>query len=233
VPIDFESFEVLTFDCYGTIIDWERGILSTLGPILAAHGVSASEPEILERYAGFEAEIEAGPYLTYAEVLKRVLGEFGAHNGFSPTAEELSQFARCVRAWPAFADSAAALRALQARYRLVILSNVDDELFEYSRQKLEIEFDRVFTAQQIGSYKPSPHNFRYALDHLGVPKERVLHVAQSLFHDIKPAKELGLSTVWVNRRGGQDGFGATPPAEAEPDAEVPDLRSLVTLAGLD
>ncbi|MHC4218778.1 MAG: haloacid dehalogenase type II [Planctomycetota bacterium] len=232
MSIDYGSFEVLTFDCYGTLIDWEQGILSSLQPILAAHGISVTEQDVLEHYAGIEAKVEAGPYVSYAEVLRSVLKGFGAHFDFSPTADELSQFAVCVRDWPPFPDSHAALQSLQTRYGLVILSNVDDDLFEHSREKLGVDFDRVFTAQQIGSYKPSPRNFRYALEHLDQSPERVLHVAQSLFHDIKPAKELGLSTVWVNRRRGLGGSGATPPAEVKADAEVPDLRSLVTLVGL-
>ena len=231
--IDYKSFEVLTFDCYGTIVDWEQGILATLRPVLEAHGVETADAEVLQRYAGFEAAVEAGPYLRYADVLRRVLVEFGAYFGFAPTEDELARFGRAVGDWPPFADSGDALRALQARYRLAILSNVDDDLFELSRRKLGVDFDRVFTAQQIGSYKPDPRNFRYVLEHLGVPMARVLHVAQSLFHDIKPAKALGLSTVRVNRRRGQAGAGATLPADARPDAEVADLRGLVSLVGLD
>lgn len=233
MPVDYKSFAVLTFDCYGTIIDWERGILSTLRPVLDAHGVEVADNEILELYARFETEVEQGPYLRYADVLRRVLVAFGTHFGFPPTGDELARFGESVQDWPPFADSGDALRALQARYRLVILSNVDDDLFEFSRRKLGIDFDAVFTAQQIGSYKPDPRNFRYALEHLDVPKDRVLHVAQSLFHDIGPARELGLATVWVNRRRGQTGAGATVPADAVPDAEVPDLRSLVDLVSLD
>jgi 2-haloacid dehalogenase len=231
--IDYKSFAVLTFDCYGTIIDWEQGIVRTLRPVLTAHGVDLTDAEVQEQYAGFEAEIERGPYLRYADVLRGVLTAFGEYFDFAPTDDELARFGEAVRDWPPFPDSRDALRALKTRYRLVILSNVDDDLFEFSRQKLGIDFDRVFTAQQIGSYKPDPRNFRYALEHLDVPKERVLHVAQSLYHDIQPARELGLTTVWVNRRQGHAGAGATPPAEAKPDAVVPDLASLVSLVGLD
>jgi 2-haloacid dehalogenase len=133
--------------------------------------------------------------------------------------------------WPAFPDSSQALRALGTRYRLIILSNIDDDLFRFSQKILNVTFDHVFTAQQIGSYKPSRRNFEYLIRHAGAPPHAILHVAQSLFHDIAPAKEMGLSTVWVNRRQGRAGFGATPPAEAEPDCQVPDLRSLAVLTG--
>jgi 2-haloacid dehalogenase len=231
--IDYKSFEVLIFDCYGTIIDWEQGLLRTLRPVLDGHGVEVADAEVLERFAGFESRIQQGPYLRYADVLRSVLAAFGAYFGFSPTDDELARFGQAVKDWPPFPDSGDALRTLKTRYRIVILSNVDDDLFEFSRQKLGVEFDRVFTAQQIGSYKPDPRNFRYALEHLGVPKQRVLHVAQSLFHDIRPARGLGLTAVWVNRRRGLAGAGATLPADAQPDVEVPDLRSLVSLVGLD
>ena len=139
-------------------------------------------------------------------------------------------FQTSVRDWPPFSDSVEALRSLQRKYKLVVLSNIDDDLFEYSKARLGIEFHRVFTAQQIGSYKPAKRNFEYALNALAVPGERILHVAQSLFHDIAPARKMGLSTVWVNRRQGQDGFGATPMADAEPDLEVQNLKTLASIA---
>ena len=136
-----------------------------------------------------------------------------------------------VMNWPAFTDSSQALHALATRYRLIILSNIDDDLFRFSQKILGVHFDHVFTAQQIGSYKPARQNFEYLIKHAGIPQDRILHVAQSLFHDIAPAKAMGISTVWVNRRHGLAGFGATPPAEAIPDATVPNLRSLAVLTG--
>ena len=158
--------------------------------------------------------------------------EIAQRLGFAATSDELAQFSCCVKDWPAFPDASDALRRLQAKYHLVILSNIDDELFEFSRQKLDIEFYRILTAQQIGSYKPSLRNFEYALQHLDLSKQQILHVAQSLFHDIKPANEIGLATVWINRRKGLKGFGATPPAQAKPDMEVGSLRELAELIGL-
>jgi len=230
--VNFDNFECLSFDCYGTLIDWETGILSSLGPILAAHEVKASNEDLLELYGKAEAKIEAGLYTSYREVLKGVLSRIGDVLGFKPSREDLERFSVSVRDWPAFPDSPPALHALATRYRLVILSNIDDDLFRYSQKLLGVEFDHVCTAQQIGSYKPSRRNFEYLIRQTGVPKQKILHVAQSLFHDIAPANEIGVSTVWVNRREGFEGPGATPPAEAKPNVTVPDLHSLAVLTGV-
>ncbi|MCH8297316.1 MAG: haloacid dehalogenase type II [Chloroflexi bacterium] len=229
--MNFGHFECLSFDCYGTLIDWETGILSALRPILETHEVSAGHHALLELYGKAEAEIEAGPYRPYREILKEVLSRIGDVFGFEPSRKELESFSTSVMNWPAFTDSSQALRALATQYRLIILSNIDDDLFRFSQKLLGVEFDHVFTAQQIGSYKPSRQNFEYLIQHAGVPLNKILHVAQSLFHDIAPAKAMGISTVWVNRRQGLAGFGATPSAEAAPDATVPDLRSLAVLTG--
>jgi len=228
--LDFDRFTHLTFDCYGTLIDWERGILAALRPILARHGAGLTDDQILERYGELEAAAEAGPYQTYRAVLATVMNGLGARLGFTPTAEERTALADSVGDWPPFPDTVAALQALGSRYRLVILSNIDDDLFARSARHLPVEFAAVITAQQVGSYKPNPRHFHVALDRLGVPVDRVLHVAQSLFHDIAPARALGLTTVWVNRRHDRPGFGATPPATAQPDLEVPDLRTLAELS---
>jgi 2-haloacid dehalogenase len=229
--MDFDQFACLSFDCYGTLIDWETGIVSALRPILEAHEVRISREDLLELYGRAESEIESGPYTPYREVLKGVLLRIGEVLDFEPNSDETERFSISVADWPAFPDSHDALVALLKRYRLIILSNIDDDLFQYSQKLLGVEFDHVFTAQQIGSYKPSRRNFEYLIEHVGIPKNRLLHVAQSLFHDIAPAKELGITTVWINRRHGLEGFGATPKAEAEPDIVVTDLASLALLAG--
>jgi len=230
--IDFDAFEVLTFDCYGTLIDWESGILAALGPIFDAHGVAPKPGEALELFGALESSIEAGAYREYRVVLMRVLEGLGKRYGFSPSPSQLESFASSVGGWPAFPDTPGALRAFESRYKLAVISNVDDDLFSHSARRLGVSFDWVVTAQQVRSYKPSLENFRRAFQRIGIPPERILHVAQSLFHDIAPAKRLGLSTVWVNRRHGVAGLGATPPARAEPDLEVPDLNTLVQRAGL-
>jgi 2-haloacid dehalogenase len=230
--LSFDRFEVLTFDCYGTLIDWETGIWAALHPILARHRVDISVDNALELYGALETDAERGPYRDYKTVLRTVLAGFGARLGFTPTSDDLESFAASVKDWPAFADSPRALQALKAQYKLAIVSNIDDDLFAFSEQRLRVRFDWVITAHQVKSYKPSLNNFRIAFDRIGVPPAKILHVAQSLFHDIAPAKDLGLSTVWVNRRHGKTGTGATPPAQARPDLEVPDLESLARTIGL-
>src|SRR5262245_26450558 len=168
--------------------------------------------------------------MTYREVLRHVLDGLGAADGFEPAAAEREAFAESVADWPPFADSPAALRALASRYRLAAITNCDDDLFAHSVDRLETTFDWVVTAQQVRSYKPSLENFRRAFERIGVPPARILHVAQSLFHDVEPARQLGLATVWVDRRHGQSGFGASPPSSATPDLAVPDLAALARLA---
>ncbi len=227
--LDFARYTHLTFDCYGTLIDWESGILAALRPVLARHGVALSDDQLLELFGELESAVEAGPYQRYRDVLAAVLDGFGTRFGFTPSAEERATFGGSVADWPAFPDSVEGLRALGERYKLVILSNVDDDLFAHSAQRLQANFADVITAQQIGSYKPNPRNFQFALNRLGVPTEQVLHVAQSLFHDIAPAQQFGLATVWVNRRHDRPGSGATPVTQATPDLEVPDLRTLARL----
>jgi 2-haloacid dehalogenase len=137
-----------------------------------------------------------------------------------------------LRDWQPFPDTVEALQTLKERYKLAIISNVDDGLFALTACHLQVEFDWIITAEQAGTYKPSPNNFALALERIGMAPEKVVHVAESLFHDHVPAKKLGLSTVWVHRRANKGGFGATPPANAEPDLEVPDLKSLVSAMGL-
>ncbi|MDO8476652.1 MAG: haloacid dehalogenase type II [Candidatus Rokubacteria bacterium] len=228
--IDFASKQVLSFDCYGTLIDWETGILAALRPILSRHGVTVDADRMLTLYGEIESTAEHGPYRPYREVLTAVVSELGTRLGITISGADAARFADSVGDWPPFADTRAALAALKHRFRLAIISNVDDDLFARTNQQLGVEFDWIVTAQQVGSYKPSPNNFHHALARFGLPKAAILHVAQSLFHDHVPAKQLGLDTVWLNRRHGKAGFGATPPATARPDLEVPDLATLARLA---
>ncbi len=229
--LQFDQFSVMTFDCYGTLIDWEPGILHAVRPILASHAVTMADERILEMYGALEPEAEHGDFRDYKTVLKLVLQGFGERLGFQPTAAELERFSQSVRDWLPFPDSAPSLRALHTRYKLAIISNIDDDLIAASVQRLGVPFDWIITAEQARSYKPSPNNFNVALQRIGLPKERILHVAQSLYHDIAPARRLGLATVWVNRRQGKAGAGATRTAQATPDLEVPDLATLAGLAG--
>src|SRR5213593_1394082 len=230
--IDLDSYEILSFDCYGTLIDWETGILSALAPLLARHGRSVPAEELLEAFGNLEATAEQAPYRPYAVVLREVVEGLGRTFGFTPDETERGVLAASLGRWAPFPDTRDALVALKTKYRLGVISNIDDDLFAGTARSLGVEFDWVVTARQVGSYKPSLDNFRQALARFGAPREKVLHVAQSLFHDIEPAGSLGLSTVWVNRRRGSPGAGATPPASTRPDVEVPDLKSLAVLAGV-
>ena len=228
--LPFDRFEALTFDCFGTLVDWESGILDTLVPLVQRHAGTADPERLLRLYGDAESELEAGPYLPYAEVLGRVMDRVGAALGFTPDAEERGRLARTLPSWPLFPDTVTSLATLARRFRLAIVSNVDDDLFAGVARRLTVPFDAVITAQQVHSYKPAPAHFLRALKTLRLPTERVLHVAQSRFHDIAPAGALGFTTVWVNRRSGRAGSGATPEAGALPDLEVPDLATLARAA---
>ena len=232
--MDFERFDAVTFDCYGTLIDWERGILAALDALF--EGVSAEVPtdeERLELFGRLEADAERGDFRTYREVLVDVAIGFAQESGLEPDRGRAAAFAASVATWPPFSDSNAALTAMGGRYRLAIVSNVDDDLFEGSATVLGVDFSEVVTAQQVRSYKPSAAHFHEVLRRLDLPRDRVLHVAQSLYHDIAPARALGFTCVWVNRRIGKTGGGATRPAMAVPDLEVPDLVALARQMGLD
>lgn len=226
---------VLTFDCYGTLVDWESGILSALQPVLRLHRAEMPDEEVLTLYGELESEAQRGPYRPYREILSDVVRGFGERLGFEPSPTELQCLVDSLGGWPLFSDTVAALRTLKRSYRLAVISNIDVDLFRLTARSLGVEFDYVTTAQEARAYKPDLRPFELALERIGVPHERVLHVAQSLYHDILPAKKLGLSCVWVNRRSRRAGAGATPPRDAAtlPDLVVPDLATLILRMGLE
>lgn len=228
--LDFKSYTVLTFDCYGTLIDWESGILTAMRTLLATHHIQLTDEVILERFAEFEAALEQGEYQSYRQILQGVVQRFGEQFGFTPTTAEQQALPDSIRNWLPFADTVAALQAFKKRFKLVIISNIDDHLFADTAAHLQVEFDQVITAEQVRSYKPSLNNFQQAMQRIGVPSEQILHVAASLYHDIAPARLLGLATVWVNRRHGLVGSGAVLPVQEQPDLEVRDLKTLVDRA---
>jgi 2-haloacid dehalogenase len=223
--IDFGRFDVLTFDCYGTLIDWETGIARGLRIALGDYARDVHDEDLLTKFAAHESAAEAGPYLRYRDVLARAARGVASDLGTTLPDDRAAAFGDSVGDWPAFPDSADALRRLKQRYRLGVITNCDDDLFGRSNKRLGVTFDWVVTAQQVGSYKPNPRNFEFAFERIGVPPDRILHVAQSLFHDHVPAKALGLTTAWINRRHDRPGAGATPPAEATPDFEAPDMAT--------
>jgi len=227
--LDFNRFEVLTFDCYGTLIEWEAGILSALRPILSAHGKQIDDATLLKLYGDFEQRSEQGKFHPYREVLESVVRQFGDELRFTPTVEEARSLPDSLATWQPWPDTVAALRQLKTRFRLAILSNVDDDLFALTRPKLEVDFDEVITAQQAQAYKPSLKLFELALSRIHAPAHRVLHVGQSVYHDVIPAQALGLATVWVNRPSARSGVGAVKAAEARPDLTVTSLAELAKL----
>lgn len=228
--LDFRQFRILTFDCYGTLINWEAGILGALRPILAAHGKSLGDAEILELYGELEPEFQRGEFQSYRGVLKNVVKGFGKRLGFVPSEAEVESLPNSLSNWPPFADTAPSLRRLKSRFNLAVISNTDDDLFAATARRLEVPFDHVITAQQASCYKPGKAIFELALRKIGLPREQILHCAQSVYHDVVPAKALGLSSVWVNRPSVRPGVGAVKAAVAEPDLVVPDLQTLANLA---
>lgn len=225
-------FSALTFDCYGTLIDWESGILGSLLPWLRARGVTDDPEQVLALYARIEPEAEHGKFKIYKEVLRLCMDGIARHYHLSLSPDDRELLVRSIADWQPFPDTVEALRRLATRYRLCILSNIDEDLIAHSRRWLQVPFDDVVTAEQLRSYKPGHAHFLAAPDRLKLPQERILHVAQSLYHDIAPAHALGYTTVWVNRRRGKAGTGATPPSDAQPDYEVGSLAELVELLGI-
>ncbi len=207
------DFEVLSFDCYGTLIDWESGIVNALAPLVSRLGKAPDRDTVLQAHAHHESSQQAQtPQYKYSDLLAIVYRRLAEQWGISVPWSECEQYGQSVEQWPAFDDSKEALTYLKQHYQLVILSNVDNRSFAASNEKLGVEFDAVYTAQDVGSYKPADINFEYMLRNLktlGVEKANILHTAESMFHDHVPATRHGLSKAWIYRRHAQPGFGAT------------------------
>jgi 2-haloalkanoic acid dehalogenase type II len=205
------DFKALSFDCYGTLIDWEAGISEALRPLSERSGASAGQ--LLDAYGPIELAVEHEfPTRPYSQLLEEVHSRLCRHFGVGPDLEEAAAFGASVGDWPAFPDSHDALAYLKRHFTLIILSNVDRLSFGGSQMRLGVEFDHVYTAQDIGSYKPDLRNFDYLLSHLGqagIAKGDLLHVAQSLFHDHVPANRMGIASAFIDRRAGKGGSGAT------------------------
>jgi 2-haloacid dehalogenase len=227
------EFKVLTFDCYGTLIDWESGILAELRPLMAKLAVEIDDEAALAAFARHESVLEkAQPDLNYRKVLAECYRRLAKEWNSGATDAETERFGSSVPDWPAFPDSAAALAYLSQHYKLVILSNVDRASFAESNKKLGVSFDAICTAEDIGSYKPDKRNFDFALktvrERLGFAPKDILHTAQSLFHDHRTAKAIGLATNWIDRRMGRSGSGATAPVEGvKTDFHFPSMAAFV------
>ena len=225
--IDFDDIEWVSFDCYGTLVDWETGISAAVGEVLEARGIVKSRAEILALYAAIEPGVQdSESFLKYRRVLRGVMASIGEELGFECTESELDCLATTLPDWPVFPEVVDALRTLKERYRLAVISNVDDDLFAGTATVLGVDFDVVVTAEQVGSYKPNLSNFHTGAARMGVDRRKWLHVAESLFHDVAPANRLGVKSVWVNRA---DRGGGTRVVDAAPDLVVPDLAALAPL----
>ena len=229
--MDFSDFDALSFDCYGTLIDWEAGIAAVLQGWAGVHGLALTDEELLAAYAADEAEAERDhPTEVYPQILARSMRSLGETLGVPVAAAEAGALAVSVPDWPAFPDSSEALQRLSRRYKLIVLSNVDRRSFAGSNERLGVTFTSIVTAEDVGSYKPSPRNFAALAAEaarLGIGEGKLLHVAQSLFHDHVPAKAAGLPTVWIDRRHARPGWGATP----EPPAPVTPDWTFTSMAG--
>jgi putative hydrolase of the HAD superfamily len=207
------DFKALTFDCYGTLIDWESGMVEGLTPLTSRVTRPLTRNQILEAHARHESSQQLWtPAMRYQQLLPIVYKRLAEEWGVPVTAAECEAYGQSVKNWPAFADSMGALQYLKKHYKLVILSNVDNDSFSGSNKRLGVEFDAIYTAEDIGSYKPSDRNFEYMLEKLkslGIEKHQILHTAESMFHDHGPANRFGLANCWIYRRHAQEGFGAT------------------------
>ncbi len=207
------DFKALTFDCYGTLIDWETGMFEALEPLISRAARPLTRDGVLEAHARHESSQQLQtPAMRYRDLLAVVHKRLAEEWGVAATWAESLAYGRSVPNWPAFPDSAAALQYLKQHYKLAILSNVDNQSFAASNERLNVSFDAIYTAEDVGSYKPSDRNFEYMLMKLaglGVEKHQILHTAESLFHDHGPANRHGLASCWIYRRHDKPGFGAT------------------------
>jgi 2-haloacid dehalogenase len=233
--IDLTAVKLMTFDCYGTLIDWETGITDLVRPWLARMSTASSPDLVLSAFALMQAKHQqVRPALAYPEVLRRTWRDIEGTFGWAENADRAEAFADSVGAWPPFPDTIAALRRFAATCKLGLLSNVDNASLARTLRRLDTPFSFTITAEDVGSYKPGMRHFETMLDRahrMGISRAEILHVAQSKHHDIAPGRELGLATVWVNRRHGRPGSGATLATAAEPDLTVLSLAELASLDG--
>lgn len=225
--LDFEQFEWISFDCYGTLVDWETGICDAVAGVFARHGIRKTKAEILAMFSDAEPKVQSsGEFLEYRRVLRDVLEIMAWEASIRLPRSEAGSLPDSLPRWPVFPDAASALTKMQRRYKLAVISNVDDDLFAGTAKVLGIDFDAVITSQQARSYKLDLRNFHLAQERLATGKEKWLHVGESLFHDIGPANRMGIHSVWVNR---PDRGGGSRRTDAVPSLEVPNLTELARL----
>lgn len=219
------QWDTISFDCYGTLVDWVRGISGAFAEAAASDGVELAAGDVIAAYHEIEPEVQSDAYRPYREVLDETALRVAAKLGWALAPERAGFLAESLPEWPVFLDTRPALERLKDRYELAILSNIDDDLLQATLRRIGAEFDWTVTAQQVRSYKPERAHFLEALGRLDGDRRRLLHVAQSKFHDVQPCGELGIDCVWVNRQG--EGLDAG----LEPLHVVKDLAELVEWLG--
>jgi 2-haloacid dehalogenase len=226
--INFHDFEVMTLGCFGTLIDWQKGLLSAMRPLYTSQGIVIGDKKIVRKFIQYESEITKKGYIPYKEVLKKVLIKIGHDNGFVPTIAEINTIVHSIKEWVPFPDVLESLQTFKKQYKLALIANIEKSILGDLMQQFNIEFDWIFTADEVQTYKPSLEIFKHALNGLEISPSRILHVGHSLSQDIAPAKELKMTTAWVNRNIPQKGVSDLTTTEVEPDLEIPDLKTLLS-----
>ena len=225
------DFDAVTFDVYGTLIDWEPSIAAFLQAWASENRIVATGDELIMSFDRARAEIQKErPAHLYPEVLRRCFDRISSDYGVAVDSSRREAFSTTPHDWPAYADTQAGLKALQARARIGALSNIDNASLASSCARMNIRFDIVVTAERVGAYKPGGEHFATALadlDAVGIPRQRILHVGQSLRADITPANRLGLKSAWINRPQRLLGLSGEGAAEAQPDLTVSSLAELL------
>ncbi|UCF19717.1 MAG: haloacid dehalogenase type II [Gemmatimonadota bacterium] len=205
------SWETISFDCYGTLVDWEAGIVEAFQRAAAEDGHQLDPRLIVSAYHEIEPQVQsAGTYRPYRAILEEAALQVAHRLSWELESGRAGFLAESLPDWPVFPDTRKALERLGDRYRLAVLSNIDDDLLAATLREIGVSFDWTVTAQQLRSYKPAPAHFREAIRRAGAGGARLIHTAQSWFHDIAPATQLGLAAVWVNRKGEPAGVGRRP-----------------------
>jgi 2-haloacid dehalogenase len=232
---ELKDKKFMTFDCYGTLIDWETGIVKLIKPLLKQKGIEITSEEILRLYSELESNAEKGDFVDYKTILRKVTADLFSKLKIEPTKDEKEILINGFRRFEPFPDTIAALERLGKKFDLGIISNVDKDIFNYTVKKLSIDIHNIFTSESVKSYKPSLEVFRFALKKMNAKMDEVIHVAQSIYHDITPANKMGITTVLVNRSKMRGGFGAVPKVEPTFSADfvVKDLKTLVNLLGFE
>ena len=226
--MEFKSFEIISFDCYGTLIDWKKAVLDILGSVISRYHIEVEREELFMMFLEVDREVINDEYRPYREILTEITDRIAAKLSINLINKDRTCLSDRFDEWIPFYDTVRALKKLASQYKLCVISNIDNDLFGITASKLGVKFDFLITAQNLRTYKPNHNNFKQALSSFGIDRDRQLHVAQSIHHDIIPANQLGINNVWINRYAEE-----VPESEVgNPGMIIPDLASLVREMGL-